>query len=78
MGDNWKEYKSFKVNSRLTAAYYELVGGIIRDLSREKGIEMHEGHAMPDTQTSQSSDFGRRLLQGVICTFTSFILSSSH
>ena len=48
MGDNWKEYKSFKMNSRLTAAYYELVGGIIRDLSREKGIEMHEGHAMPD------------------------------
>ena len=23
--DNWKTYKSFKVNSRLTAAYYELV-----------------------------------------------------
>ncbi len=24
------------------------VGGIIRDLCRQKGIEIHEGHAMPD------------------------------
>ena len=24
------------------------IGGIIRDLCRQKGIEMHEGHAMPD------------------------------
>ncbi len=24
------------------------IGGIIRDLCRQKGIEIHEGHAMPD------------------------------
>jgi len=24
------------------------IGGIIRDLCRQKGIELHEGHAMPD------------------------------
>jgi putative transposase len=24
------------------------IGGIIRELCRQKGIEMHEGHAMPD------------------------------
>jgi putative transposase len=26
----------------------EKIGGIIRDLCRQKGIEIHEGHAMPD------------------------------
>lgn len=24
------------------------IGGIIRDLCRQKGVELHEGHAMPD------------------------------
>ena len=24
------------------------IGGIIRDLCRQKGIELHEGHAMPE------------------------------
>ena len=24
------------------------IGGIIRDLCRQKGIELYEGHAMPD------------------------------
>ena len=36
---------------RTRSIYGELrkkVGGIIRDLCRQKGIEIHEGHAMPD------------------------------
>ena len=24
------------------------IGGIIRDLCRQKGLDLHEGHAMPD------------------------------
>jgi putative transposase len=28
--------------------FREKIGGIIRDLCNQKGIELHEGHAMPD------------------------------
>ena len=41
----------FITKYRHKTAYEELrerIGGIIRDLCNQKGIELHEGHAMPD------------------------------
>jgi len=33
---------------KIYAELREKIGGIIRDLCRQKGIELHEGHAMAD------------------------------
>ena len=35
-------------NRTISGELRKKVGGIIRDLCRQKGIEVHEGHAMPD------------------------------
>ena len=49
MGDNWKEYKSFKMNSRLTAAYYDLVCS---------GFEAAVGQVIQDNRVSAAIDLG--------------------
>ena len=35
-------------NRVIYGAQRQKIGGIIRELCRQKGIEIHEGHAMPD------------------------------
>ena len=46
-----KYHLVFITKYRQRAIYGKLkqkIGGIIRDLCRQKGVELHEGHAMPD------------------------------
>ena len=46
-----KYHLVFTTKYRQRAIYGKLrqkIGGIIRDLCRQKGIELHEGHAMPE------------------------------
>ena len=46
-----KYHLIFITKYRQRAIYGKLrqkIGGIIRDLCRQKGVELHEGHAMPD------------------------------
>jgi REP-associated tyrosine transposase len=48
---NCKYHLVFISKYRYRTIYGEVrkkIGGIIRDLCRQKGIELHEGHAMPD------------------------------
>ena len=46
-----KYHLIFRTKYRQRAIYGKLrqkIGGIIRDLCRQKDVELHEGHAMPD------------------------------
>ena len=46
-----KYHLVFTTKYRQSAIYGKLrqkIGGIIRDLCRQKGIELHKGHAMPE------------------------------
>jgi putative transposase len=48
---NCKYHLVFILKCRHRTIYGEVrkkIGGIIRDLCRQKGIELYEGHAMPD------------------------------